>query len=104
MVEHAPACCHTRAILRYRHLKPDCSKPQVNRLVSKGSEAHRPGFALRYPIMVVIIALLHCLPPILGALIGGREGLATGTIIGVICAFVFGALVLVRDPLLYLIY
>lgn len=43
--------------------------------------------------MVVIIALLHCLPPILGALIGGREGLATGTIIGVICAFVFGAFV-----------
>lgn len=40
--------------------------------------------------MVVIMALLHCLPPILGALIGGREGLATGTIIGVICAFVIG--------------
>ena len=50
--------------------------------------------------MVVIIALLHCLPPILGALIGGREGLATGTIIGVICAFVFGALVFTIPDLL----
>lgn len=48
--------------------------------------------------MVVIIALLHCLPPILGALIGGREGLATGTIIGVICAF--GALVFTIPDLL----
>ena len=50
--------------------------------------------------MVVIIALLHCLPPILGALIGGREGLATGTIIGVICAFVFGAFVFTIPDLL----
>lgn len=50
--------------------------------------------------MVVIIALLHCLPPILGALIGGREGLATGTIIGVIRAFVFGALVFTIPDLL----
>ena len=38
--------------------------------------------------MVVIIALLHCLPPILGALIG------------VICAFVFGALVFTIPDLL----
>ena len=43
--------------------------------------------------MVVIIALLHCLPPILGALIGG-------TIIGVICAFVFGAFVFTIPDLL----
>lgn len=50
--------------------------------------------------MVVIIALLHCLPPILGALIGGREGLATGTIIGVIRAFVFGAFVFTIPDLL----
>jgi len=38
--------------------------------------------------------------PILGALIGGREGLATGTIIGVICAFVFGAFVFTIPDLL----
>ena len=43
--------------------------------------------------MVAIIALLHALFPIIGALVGGKKGLKIGTIIGAICAVVFGAFV-----------
>lgn len=42
--------------------------------------------------MVFIIALLHSLPPIIGAIIYKEKGLVNGVIIGVICAFIFGAL------------
>lgn len=42
--------------------------------------------------MVIIIALLHCLPPIIGSFFG-KSGLKIGIAIGVIAAFIFGALV-----------
>lgn len=42
--------------------------------------------------MIFTIALLHTLPPIIGALIYKEKGLVNGVIIGVICAFIFGAL------------
>lgn len=42
--------------------------------------------------MVIIIALLHCLPPIIGAFFG-KTGLKIGIAIGVVSAFAIGAVV-----------
>ena len=43
--------------------------------------------------MFILIAILHSLPPILGAMIGGRKGLMYGTVIGAVLAVVCGAVV-----------
>jgi len=44
-------------------------------------------------LFVVFIAALHAIPPILGAMIGGENGLKKGTVIACIIAVVAGAIV-----------
>lgn len=55
--------------------------------------------AFKGRIMAILIALLHCIPPIIGALMGGKNGLVIGTIIGVVVAFAFGSRVFVIEDL-----
>ncbi len=43
-------------------------------------------------MVVLLIAALHCLPPIIGALLMGRAGLVVGTAFGAVIAVLTGAL------------
>ncbi len=44
-------------------------------------------------LFVLFIAALHIIPPVLGAMISGKNGLKTGTIVDCVIAVVAGAVI-----------